>query len=80
MQMLRRESALDSGYRFKCVEADKSYTISFTQIGDLLQISLEFVPYVPPSFVITPEKVERRKSWNSKYVAKPGPEPKESKK
>lgn len=70
---LRKESAKDVGFRFRCVEKDMSYQLGIAQIDDLLILRLDWKQTVPPAFVITPEKLAKRKEWWTPYVRKDAP-------
>lgn len=51
MRALRKESLKDTVFRFKCVEASRSYSIRFNSVQDLLFIRLEFINSIPKKFV-----------------------------
>lgn len=70
IKALNKESAKDVAFRFKCIEQDKSYRLSIVQFNDILRLSLIFRDTMPPSFVVTPEKLERRKKWWTPHLKK----------
>lgn len=47
---LRKQSLKDKGFRFACIEKDKSFTIGFNRLGDTLQLYLKWRPYVTNAF------------------------------
>lgn len=69
IKAMRRESADDTGFRFKCVEADCWCTIGYAQIDNKLYLHLDFHAGSPPqSFVVSPDKIIRKQlSSNGKY-------------
>ena len=74
MRALRKESDFDGAFRFECVENEKHYEIEFSQLDDMLLISLKWIPGIKEGFIISPERIKRRQSWQKpaeKRDAKP---------
>lgn len=67
---LRKESALDQGFRFKCVEDNKSFVITSSQVDDLLIVYIEYRNTIPETFILSPSRLKRREGWRSKYIDK----------
>lgn len=47
---LRKQSLKDKGFRFQCIQKDKSFTIGFNSLGDTLQLYLKWRPHVTDAF------------------------------
>lgn len=47
---LRKQSLKDKGFRFVCIQKDKSFTIGFNRVGDTLQLYLKWRPHVTDAF------------------------------
>lgn len=67
LSALKKESAKDIGFRFKCVEIEKSYTIENSQLGDLLQLRIEYRGTMPDSFIVDPDKYAKQVKQASNY-------------
>lgn len=67
---LRKESSRDFAFRFKYVEEGKHYNIGVTQLGDWIKFTIDEKSGTPDSFILSPEKVQKRKRWEKKYVNK----------
>lgn len=67
---LRKESSKDFAFRFKYTEQDKHYNIGVTQIDDWIKLTLDEKEGVPDSFILSPEKVNKRMRWKNRYCSK----------
>lgn len=47
---LRKQSLKDKGFRFVCIQKDKSFTIGFNRVGGTLQLYLKWRPHVTDAF------------------------------
>lgn len=47
---LRKQSLKDKGFRFACIEKEKSFTIGFNSLGDILQLYIKWRPHVTDAF------------------------------
>lgn len=47
---LRKQSLKDKGFRYQCIQKDKSFTIGYNSIGDSLQLYIKWRMHVTDAF------------------------------